>query len=85
VLLSHKADPNILNDRGQSPLSGAVYKNEREVVEALLDAGADPHLGTPSATDAAQMFSNHELAKVLKEKSKVKLNGGEVNGDTSAA
>ena len=74
-MLKHKADPNILNDRGQSPLAGAVYKNEREVVEALLEGGADPYIGTPSAVDATQMFSNHELAALFKERGAVK--GGE--------
>jgi ankyrin repeat protein len=38
LLLSHGADPNTLNDRGQSPLAGAVFKNEEEVIWALLDA-----------------------------------------------
>ena len=33
LLLSHGADPNSLNDRGQSPLAGAVFKMESEVVE----------------------------------------------------
>jgi len=34
LLLRHGADPNRLNDRGQSPLAGAVFKAEDEVVEA---------------------------------------------------
>jgi ankyrin repeat protein len=33
LLLQHRADPNTLNDRGQSPLAGAVFKGEKEVVE----------------------------------------------------
>jgi ankyrin repeat protein len=33
LLLQHGADPNILNDRGQSPLAGAVFKGEGEVIE----------------------------------------------------
>lgn len=33
LLLQHGADPNSLNDRGQSPLAGAVFKGEDEVVE----------------------------------------------------
>ena len=33
LLLSHGADANSLNDRGQSPLAGAVFKMESEVVE----------------------------------------------------
>jgi len=37
LLLQHGADPNTLNDRGQSPLAGAVFKNEEEIIKALLE------------------------------------------------
>ena len=33
LLMDHGADPNRVNDRGQSPLAGAVFKMEDEVVE----------------------------------------------------
>ena len=55
LLLAHGADPNGLNDRGQSPLAGAVFKNEREVVQALLDGDADPRVGAPSALEAVKV------------------------------
>lgn len=38
LLLQHGASPNSLNDRGQSPLAGAVFKNEKEVVEVSYAA-----------------------------------------------
>jgi ankyrin repeat protein len=37
LLLQHGADPNSLNDRGQSPLAGSVFKNEEEIIRALLE------------------------------------------------
>ena len=33
LLIQHGADPNSLNDKGQSPLAGAVFKGESNVVE----------------------------------------------------
>jgi ankyrin repeat protein len=33
LLIQHDADPNRLNDRGQSPLAGAVFKMEDKVIE----------------------------------------------------
>ena len=36
LLIQHGADPNRLNDRGQSPLAGAVFKKEDEVIEASV-------------------------------------------------
>lgn len=32
-LIEHGADPNRLNDRLQSPLAGAVFKKEDDVIE----------------------------------------------------
>lgn len=56
LLLSHGANPNTLNDREQSPLAGAVFKNEMEVIETLLKGGADPDAGMPSAMEAVKLF-----------------------------
>jgi ankyrin repeat protein len=33
LLINHGANPNSLNDRGQSPLAGAVFKGEAQVIE----------------------------------------------------
>lgn len=69
ALLERGADPNRLNDRGQSPIAGAVFKNEPEVVKALLGGGADPELGQPSALDTARMFGNDEMLALLRPES----------------
>jgi hypothetical protein len=36
LLIQHGADPNSLNDRGQSPLAGAVFKGEADVIEVCV-------------------------------------------------
>lgn len=55
------ADVNRVNDRGQSPLAGAVFKAEPDVVTALLEHGADPDAGQPTAREAAEMFGQTGL------------------------
>jgi hypothetical protein len=61
VLLERGADPDRPNDHGQTPLAGAVFKGEQAVIEALLDGGADPSAGTPSAVETARMFGLDDL------------------------
>ena len=74
LLLEHRADPNRLNDRGQSPLAGVVFKHEKECVKALLDGGADPELGEPSALAACKVFKQEEFEAMFREQI-VKLRG----------
>jgi ankyrin repeat protein len=61
ALLARGADADRANDRGQTPLAGAVFKGEQEVIRVLLEGGADPAAGTPSAVDTARMFGRTEL------------------------
>ncbi|KAF5976466.1 ankyrin protein [Fusarium bulbicola] len=72
VLIQHGADPNRLNDRGQSPLAGAVFKKEDAVIQnrntnnkikELLDSGADPEYGQPSAAECIGMFKQEDTWK----------------------
>lgn len=56
ALAQRGADVNRQNDRGQSPLAGAVFKRSDEVIRALIAFGADPDAGEPSARAAAEMF-----------------------------
>src|ERR1035437_6870693 len=61
ALVALGADPDRTNDREQSPLAGAIFKSEDDVVAALLGAEADPDVGTPSARATAEMFDRAEL------------------------
>lgn len=65
ALLERCADPNVLNDRGQSPLAGAVFKGHDEVVGVLVEGGADPRLGTPNAVDSARMFKKEAYLELF--------------------
>jgi ankyrin repeat protein len=56
ALIGRGADVERRNDRDQSPLAGAVFKDFGEVVAVLLEAGADVDAGTPSARQIAVMF-----------------------------
>ncbi|MFD4686755.1 ankyrin repeat domain-containing protein, partial [Streptomyces sp. NPDC058461] len=64
-LLARGAAADRVNDRGQTPLAGAVFKGETEVIEVLLAAGADPAAGTPSAVDTARMFAKADLLELF--------------------
>ncbi|WP_275002693.1 ankyrin repeat domain-containing protein [Promicromonospora iranensis] len=55
-LAERGADVNRLNGKGQAPLAGAVFKNETDVIRVLVEHGADPEAGNPSARATAQMF-----------------------------
>jgi len=58
-------DPNICNDLGQSPLAGAIFKNEDAVIRALVDANADPRKGSPTAIECARVFKKEDLLDLL--------------------
>lgn len=61
ALLGRGADPDRLNDRGQSPVAGAVFKGEDEVVRVLLDAGAALDHGSPTGRETAALFGRQDL------------------------
>lgn len=91
ILLAHGADPNRLNDRGQSPLAGALFKGEDEVVEVLLQhcgatgmvtGYADVDIGHPSAWDCMTLFRKEEAwhAKFEQQRSKIVAARGGLGG-----
>ena len=65
LLHSKGADLNRLNDRQQSPLAGAIFKHETAVIETLVELGADPRCGSPSAIEAARVFSQTQWFDLL--------------------
>ena len=42
MLLEHGADPNLVDDEGDTALETAVWQERPDLVEVLLKAGADP-------------------------------------------
>ncbi|KAK0460302.1 ankyrin, partial [Armillaria novae-zelandiae] len=64
-LISLGANSNNLNDRGQSIVAGAVFKGYGDTVRVLVEAGADPRAGKPTAIEAAYMFGRKDLRDVL--------------------
>lgn len=49
ALIERQADVNILNNRGQSALTCAIFMQNENIARQLLDAGTDPDLGPQSA------------------------------------
>jgi ankyrin repeat protein len=68
ALLNKGAHANRPNDRGQTPLAGAVFKGEADVIDALLAGGADPEAGEPSALATARMFERADLVAQLQRR-----------------
>lgn len=64
-LIERGADVNKLNDRGQAPLAGVVFKKEDALIDVLLHAGADPTAGTPDAISTAKMFERDDLVEKM--------------------
>jgi ankyrin repeat protein len=67
ALIARGADVDRHNKRGQTPLAGAVFKNDTTIIELLLRADADPHAGSPSALDTARYFKRVELERQLEQ------------------
>ena len=65
MLLEHGADPDRVNDRGQTALGAAVFRRSAESVTLLLDHGADPDAGGRSAREIAAFFELAEMTALL--------------------
>ncbi|EJL26231.1 ankyrin repeat-containing protein [Novosphingobium sp. AP12] len=70
-LLAAGADPNLRNAAGQTAIMMSALFDRREVIELLLDAGADIDAVDAAGNDAAslaQMQGNESLARWLAER-----------------
>lgn len=64
-LLVRGADHARVNDKGQTALAAAVFRQDSPIVEVLLAAGADPALGPKSALAIATFFDLPEMRQLL--------------------
>ena len=65
ALLARGADTARINDRGQTAVGAAVFRQAGAVVQALLDAGADPRLGRQSGYAVAEVFQLSDMRALL--------------------
>ena len=79
ALIARGADVDRHNNRGQTPLAGAVFKNDTTIIELLLSADADPLAGSPSALETARFFERDELARQLEQHIQRRLQKSEQN------
>ncbi len=65
ALLERGADHSRLNDKGQTALAAAVFKQATDAVQHLLAAGADPDLGEMTARMTAQFFGLSAMTQLM--------------------
>lgn len=65
ALIARGADHARINDKGQTALGAAVFRQAAAIVTDLLDAGADPALGRQSGHAVAQVFDLPEMTELL--------------------
>lgn len=65
ALLGRGADTARINDRGQTALAAAVFRQSERSVRALLAAGAAPEHGPKSAVEIATFFELDDMLALL--------------------
>ncbi|HVU91971.1 MAG TPA: ankyrin repeat domain-containing protein [Jatrophihabitans sp.] len=65
LLLERNADPERVNDSGQTALGAAVFRRDEPSVRALLAAGASPDTGARSARQVAGFFGLTDMQALL--------------------
>ena len=71
ILLEFGADPNAVNARGETPLGFSVVWNHPEIVQLLIDAGADVNSTSDFGTgqtllNSAEISGYTEVARILR-------------------
>ena len=64
-LAARGAELDRRNDRGRTPLAEAVVGRSGVAVDVLVEAGADPDAGEPTARETAQALDQDDLATRL--------------------
>lgn len=65
LLLDYKADPNVRNGMGETPLSMAISARNMAVVKRLLDAGATPNVQDKKGRTPLHIATNLSVMKAL--------------------
>ncbi|KAF9776353.1 hypothetical protein IL306_005491 [Fusarium sp. DS 682] len=65
MLLEHGAETDCLTKDGEFPLKLAVARNNIDMVQALLGAGANPHLHRDSLLHAAARYADGNMLRFL--------------------
>lgn len=71
ALIARGADTERVNDRGQTALGAAVFRNSTDIVRALLAAGAQPTAGGRSALQIAKFFDLPDMTTLLRNETHV--------------
>jgi hypothetical protein len=64
-LLGRGADASAINAMGQTAISCAVFRNNEAILRLLLEADADPRLGTHSGVAIADQFGLPRMREVI--------------------
>ncbi|MUK89432.1 hypothetical protein GMD78_13780 [Ornithinibacillus sp. L9] len=71
ILLEHGADHSATNHLGHTPLILAIYRHQSQIVERLLDTGANPNTVLPDSEmtvlQLAQFFEDQQTIDMLLE------------------
>ncbi|WP_199182369.1 ankyrin repeat domain-containing protein [Cryobacterium sp. Y11] len=64
-LLRRGADSSVINAMGQTAISCAVFRNNEAILRVLLEADADPLLGTHSGVAIADQFGLPRMREII--------------------